>query len=181
MRVLFSGDGFHHALDRQILIVAALEVAALVLEGYSGKAVAPSVDFGEGQVPEFFRRRISLLDAFLALLHVNGVETSTIGGIREASADLVGIALRLGHAFGQRFVPGLGFDHGKLVIAIDEHVVGAQRLGAPTMPFHSSERDGVLAQNPAAFDHAPARRLERGINVLGSGFGFVHSVSKVGR
>ena len=37
----------------------------------------------------------------------------------------------------------------------------------------------VVAPNAAAFDDAPARRFQRGINVLGSGFGFVHGVSRV--
>ena len=32
----------------------------------------------------------------------------------------------------------------------------------------------ILAPDAAALDHAPARRFQRGINVLGSGFGFVH-------
>ena len=35
-------------------------------------------------------------------------------------------------------------------------------------------RDGILAPDAAAFHHAPARRFQRGVNVLGSGFGFVH-------
>ena len=36
------------------------------------------------------------------------------------------------------------------------------------------ERDRILAPDAAALDDAPARRLQRGIDVLGSGFGFVH-------
>ena len=36
------------------------------------------------------------------------------------------------------------------------------------------ERDRILAPDAAALDDAPARRRERGVDVLGSGFGFVH-------
>ena len=35
---------------------------------------------------------------------------------------------------------------------------------------------GYSRADAAAFDHAPARRLERRVDVLGSGFGFVHGV-----
>ena len=43
MRLLVRGDGLQHALDGDVLVVAALEVAALVLEGHGGEAVAPGV------------------------------------------------------------------------------------------------------------------------------------------
>ena len=49
------GDGLQHPLDGDVLVVAALEVAALVLERDRGEAVAPRVRLGEGQVPEFVR------------------------------------------------------------------------------------------------------------------------------
>ena len=40
-----GGDGLQHALDRDVLIVAALEEAAFVLERHGGEAVAPCVRF----------------------------------------------------------------------------------------------------------------------------------------
>jgi hypothetical protein len=43
------GHGRQHALDGDVLVVAALEVAALVLEGHGREAVAPGVGRGEGQ------------------------------------------------------------------------------------------------------------------------------------
>ena len=46
---------------------------------------------------------------------------------------------------------------------------------APAVAFDAAQRDGILAQDLAALDDAPARRLERGINMFGSGFGFVHT------
>ena len=49
------GDRLQHALDGDVLVVAALEVAALVLERHGGEAVAPGVLLGEGQVPQFVR------------------------------------------------------------------------------------------------------------------------------
>ena len=59
MRCLSGGDGLQHALDGDVLVVARLEVAALVLERHGGEAVAPGVRLGEGPVPEFVRRRDS--------------------------------------------------------------------------------------------------------------------------
>ena len=91
-----------------------------------------------------------------------------------ADSELTGIVLRLGHAFGQRFVPGLGLDDGQFVVAIDEHVIGGQRLTASALSFDASERDGILAQDAAAFDDAPARRFQCRINVFGSSLSFVH-------
>ena len=34
-----------------------------------------------------------------------------------------------------------------------------------------------LAPHPAALDHTPAGRLERGVDVLGAGIGFVHVIT----
>jgi hypothetical protein len=45
---------------------------------------------------------------------------------------------------------------------------------ATAMAFETPQGDMVLSQYPAAFHDTPARGLEGGINVLGSGFGFVH-------
>ncbi len=47
-------------------------------------------------------------------------------------------------------------------------------LAAPPQPFEAPWRDRDLTPDSAAFDHAPTRRLQRGIDVLGAGFGFVH-------
>ena len=55
MRCLPGGNGFQHPLDGDVLVVAALEIAAPVLEGNGGEAVAPGVRLGKGQVPEFVR------------------------------------------------------------------------------------------------------------------------------
>ena len=64
--LLSGGDGLQHPLDGDVLIVAALEVAALVLERHGGEAVAPGVRLGERQVPEFVRRGIARHLAFRA-------------------------------------------------------------------------------------------------------------------
>jgi hypothetical protein len=44
------------------------------------------------------------------------------------------------------------------------------------MPLDAAECEGIFAEDAAAFDHAPAGRLKGGVNVLGSGFGFVHGL-----
>ena len=40
--------------------------------------------------------------------------------------------------------------------------------------FDAAERDGILAQHATPLHDAPPRRLQRWVDVLGSGFGFVH-------
>ncbi len=44
------------------------------------------------------------------------------------------------------------------------------------LAFYAAQSDRMLAADAAAFDDAPARGGRRGIDVLGSGFGFVHEV-----
>jgi hypothetical protein len=41
--------------------------------------------------------------------------------------------------------------------------------------FDATERNRVLATNAASVNNAPARRSEGGVDVFGSGFGFVHA------
>ena len=172
--LLLGGDGLQHALDGDVLVVAALEIAALVLERHGGEAVAPGVRLGKGQVPEFVRRRVAGHLALGPLLHVDAVDALAVGGVGEADGELAGVVLRLRHAFGQRFVPRLGLDDGQLGVAIDQHVIGGERLAAPPVAFDAAQRDRILAPNAAALDDAPAGGRERGVDVLGSGFGFVH-------
>ena len=54
------------------------------------------------------------------------------------------------------------------------NVICNQRFAAPSAPFDAARRNEILAPDAAARDDAPARRLQRGVNMLGSGFGFVH-------
>ena len=49
-----------------------------------------------------------------------------------------------------------------------------QGLGATAQALDPARRNVVFAQDAAALDYAPARRLQRGIDVLGSGFSFIH-------
>ena len=42
------------------------------------------------------------------------------------------------------------------------------------LAFEPAQRDRVFAADAAAFDDAPAGGGERGVDVFGSGFGFVH-------
>jgi hypothetical protein len=112
--------------------------------------------------------------AFLARLHVDAVEALAVGGVGEPHGQLARVVLRLGHALGERLVPRLGLDHGELGVAVLEHVVGPERVPAPAVAQDSPRRDDDLAPHAAALDHGPARCLEGGIDVLGSGLGLVH-------
>ena len=175
--VAAGGDGLQHAVDGDVLVVAALEIPAPVLEGDGGEPVAPGVLLGEGPVPEFVGRRVAGQLAFGPLLHVDAVNALAVGGVGEADGELARVVLGLRHALGQRLIPRLGLDDGQLGVPIDQHVIGAERLAAPPLAFEPAERDRVLPPDPAALDHAPARRREGGVDVLGSGFGFVHGDS----
>jgi hypothetical protein len=147
--------------------------AALVLEGHGGEAVAPGVLLWRRSRPEFFRRREGASSPSRRV-HVDAVDALPVGGVGEAHRQLAGVVLGLRHAFGQRLVPGLGLDHRQLGVAVLQHVVGVSAL--PRLPWPSMRpgRDRVLAPDAAALDHAPARRLQGGVDVLGAGFGFVH-------
>ena len=94
-----------------------------------------------------------------------------------ADRQLAGVVLGLRHALGQRFIPRLGLDDGELGVAILKHVIGGERLAASPVAFDAAERDRIFAPDAAAFDDAPARRFQGGIDMLGSGFGFVHGGS----
>ncbi|MDZ4800714.1 MAG: hypothetical protein SGI92_21350 [Bryobacteraceae bacterium] len=114
--------------------------------------------------------------AFLAGLHVDAVDALPIGGVGKSHRQLAGVVLGLPHALGQFFIPGLGLVQGQLGVAIFQNVIRLQRLAAFAVAFDAAQRDGIFAADAAALDHAPARRLQRGVNVLGSGFGFVHLI-----
>src|SRR6185437_13121931 len=159
---LFGRDRLEHAVDGDVLVIASLEIPALVLEGDGGEAVAPRICFGEGQAPQLVGPWKARQSAFLAGLHVDAIDALPVARIGEADGELAGIILRLRHAFGQGFVPGLGLDHAELVRAIFEDVIGDERLGAAAKTFDAAEGDRVFAPDAAAFDDAPARRLRAG-------------------
>jgi len=48
------------------------------------------------------------------------------------------------------------------------------------LPFEAAERDGIFAQDAAAINDAPACGGEGGVDVFGSGFGFVHWIALQG-
>jgi len=110
----------------------------------------------------------------------DAVNALTVGAVGVAYGHLVGIVLGLRQTFGERFVPSFGFDHGEFGIAVFENVVGAQWIAAPHLPsnstFDTTGRDEVITPNPTAVHHTPSRGFQCGIDVFGSGFGFVHSV-----
>ncbi len=81
-------------------------------------------------------------------------------------------------AFGERFAPRLGLNDGDLGVAIDEHVVGDVGLAAPAVTLDAAGGDTVLAQDLAALDDAPTRRLQCGVDVLGARLGLVHGVRR---
>ena len=170
------GDGFERVLDGVVLVIARLPRPALVLEGDGGEAVAPCVLLGEDEIPEVFRAWVLRNVLLRARLHIDLIDAVAIGGIGEARLQLLGVFLRLSHAFGVRQVPPLGLDHGKLVVAVGQHIIGDVLGGAFAGPLQPSEGDDFAA-HPARLHHAPARRLQGGVDQLGAGFGLVHATA----
>ena len=85
-------------------------------------------------VPEFVRRGVARQLAFRAGLHVDAVDALAVGGVGEADGQLAGVVLGLADAFGQRLVPRLGLDDRELAVAVDQHVVGRERLAGAAWP-----------------------------------------------
>jgi hypothetical protein len=97
-----------------------------------------------------------------------------VAGVGVADGQLACVLLGLAHALGQRLAFRLGLYHGQLGVAIDQHIIGDVRLAASPAPFDAAFGDAVFAEDSTALNNAPARRLQGGVNQLGSGFGFVH-------
>ena len=169
-----SAKGFQYTLHRDVLIVAALEKTAAILEGHCRKTIPPCILFREGEIPKILRRWINGNIAFVSVLHIDAIDALPVGGVSEADSQLVGISLGLRHAFGMRLVPCFGLDHRQLEIPIHQHVVRDLRSATLPTTLNAAGADLVLAQNATAFHDTPTRRLEGGVDVLGTGFGFVH-------
>ena len=108
--------------------------------------------------------------------HIHLIDPAPIRRIRPPHRQLAGIVLRLRHAFSQFLVQSLGFEDAELGVAILQHVIRRKRLAAPPVAFEAAQRDRILAPDAAALDDTPARRFQCGVDVLGSGFGFVHGM-----
>ena len=171
------GHGLKHLLHGQVLIVAPGEGTALVFVGNGGEAVAPSVLGGESRLPQLLRRREALAFAFLPRAPVDAVDPLAIGGIGEAHIQLLRIHLGLAHPFGQGLVPGLGLDHRELGTSVFQDIVGRQCRAALASSLQPPLGDRVFPPDPTALDHTPSGLRQGGIDVFGTGFGFVHGPS----
>src|SRR5439155_4468780 len=103
---------------------------------------------------------------------IDAVDATSVGGVRVANCQLARVILRLPDALGEFLIQRFGLDDAQLGVAILENIIRAERLPTPPVPFDAARGDEVFAPDAAALDDAPARRFQRGINVLGPGFGF---------
>ena len=79
-------------------------------------------------------------------------------------------------AFGVALVARLGLDHGQLVVAEGEDVVGDLRLAAAARAFDAAGADRLTADT-AVGDDAPPRFPQSGVDEFGAGLGLVHAVA----
>ena len=52
--------------------------------------------------------------------------------------------------------------------ALSYYGAGTRRVAAPPLSFDAARCDRILSSDATAFNHTPARRFQRGINVFGS-------------
>ena len=178
------GNGVHHTPHGDVLVVAGGVRAAPVFEGHFGKAVAPVIRGWKASRPEFVGRRVARHFALkgtrltgltgLTRSHVDFVDALPVGGVGEADREASGVFLGLPDAFGQRTVPRLRLDDGQPGVAVLQHVVCDQGFAPASASFDAPGRNRELPSDAASLDDAPSRRLQRGIDVFGPGFGFVH-------
>lgn len=169
-----AGDRIEDALDGNVLVIAGSVGAAFVFVGDIGEAIPPVVGLGVGEVPEFLGRRPGVGFAFLGGFAVDGVDALAVARVGEADIELFGVVFGLSQTGGQRRRIGFGFDNGQLGVAIDEDLVGNQRLGATSFAFDAAEGDLVFAKHPRAVDGAPASGGEGRVDQFRACFGFVH-------
>ncbi len=74
-------DGFQHAVDCDVLVVAAGVGAAFVLERHGGETIAPGVLLGVGLGPEFGGGRVAGQFALGPLVHVDAVDVPRAAGV----------------------------------------------------------------------------------------------------
>jgi len=170
-------NGVKHPLYGDVLVIAPLEIAAPVLEGYISKAVAPCVHLGKGTVPECFWRWITRRFPFLPRFHVYLVNALPVARIGKGQHQFRGIVLRLGNPFRQFLIPRFRFHHGQFRVPVFQHIVGLERFGLPARTFNASRGDNILPPDAAPRNHIPPRFRKGRIDIFGSGFGFVHDRS----
>jgi len=151
--LLIVGNGRKHPFDGYVLIVAALKVAAPILERHSGEAVTPGVLNGKGPAPQFIRGRISGQFTLDTGGHVDAIDALTVGGVGKANRQLQSIVLGLPYSFGRRLVPGLGLHHRQFSVAILQHIISSQRLAPLAVPLDHAGCDCLQPH--------PSRRLSR--------------------
>ena len=171
---MFLCDLFQHAIHRNFLIKPERPTAALVGTCHGIEAIPPRVRLGVGHRPEFLRRGIRRDLAFRTRLHVDGIDAASVSRVGVADRQLGCVIFGLPDALGEFFVPRLRFDNGELGVAIHQHIIRDVRLPSPAATFDAASRDTVLAQDFTSLHDTPPRRFQCGVDVFGSGFGFVH-------
>ena len=163
------------SIDGDFLIEPNRPRTAFVGKRDGRKSVPPEVLGLKSPRPQFIRRRVRALPLpppSACRCHIGPVHWWNTQTAPRACRRSSWPAPRLG----QRLIPRLGLDHRELLVAVDEHVIrGSVACPPPAETLQPPQRDRMFSQNLRPLDNTPSRRLERGVDVLGSGFGFVHS------
>ena len=169
-------------VDGIVLVVARGPHAAAVLVGHVAQGLPPAVggrSAAEHLVPQVVgggvgQRRDVALDAGA---HVHAVQALAVGGVGDGGLQFLRVLLGLTQAVGHAGGVGLGLNHGQLLAAVGQDVVGPLVFFAPAVAGEAAGGQ-FLPLDPGALDggraRAPAGGLEGGVDQLGSGFGFVH-------
>ena len=72
------------------------------------------------------------------------------------------------------FIPGLGFNDAEFSVAVFQDVVTFEFLCSSPKPFEAAHRDFVLTSDATSFHESPASGSKRGVDVIGTGFGFYY-------
>ena len=175
---LTGQDGLHHAVDRDLLVVA-LALADRVIEGREqliGLGVAQA-GLRPVAAPEIVGRRIVRSGALEPGEEVELDDLLPVGRVRELQPEHRRVVLRLLETVGRNLVGGLGLDDGEREVArVAQQVVHALGWPAdePLARRHDAPvGDRALLGNRVRLD-LPARSLQLGDDELSTGVSFVH-------
>jgi hypothetical protein len=172
--ILAFADRVECFFDGDVLIVSPLKEPASIFKRNGCKTVSPFIRNGKGLVPEFIGRWKRSHFAFVAGLHVNAVDASTVRRKRVPQSKLVRVVLRLPNPFRQFLIPSLRLNRRQLGVLVLQNVVSLQSVPTTASALQPSQCNRILATNATSDNNTPAGRSQCRVDVFCSGLSFVH-------